>query len=68
MSQQWNGESLKLAFFFFFSIFFLSYRLGDFPGGPMAKILHSQCRWPRFDQGTRSHMLQLKILHSAMKT
>ena len=22
---------------------------GDFPGGPVAKTLHSQCRGPRFD-------------------
>ena len=22
---------------------------GDFPGGPVAETLHSQCRGPRFD-------------------
>ena len=34
----------------------------DFPGGPVAKTLHSQCRGPGSipDQGTRSHMLQLR--------
>ena len=36
---------------------------GDLPGGPVAKTLHPQCRWPRFDscQGTRFHMPQLRI-------
>ena len=34
----------------------------DFPGGPVAKTPHSQCRGPSFDpgQGTRSYMPQLK--------
>ena len=34
----------------------------DFPGGPVAKILHSQCRKPGSipHQGTRSHMQQLR--------
>ena len=27
---------------------------GDFPGGPVAKTLHSQCRGPEFDPWTRS--------------
>ena len=42
----------------------------DFPSGPMAKTLHSQCsRLGSIPgQGTRSHMLQLKILHSTTKT
>ena len=33
----------------------------DFPGGPVAKTPHSQCRGPRFDPWLRnkSHMLQL---------
>ena len=33
----------------------------DFPGGPVAKTLHSQCREPRLNpgQGTRPHMPQL---------
>ena len=37
--------------------------LGDFPGGPVAKTLCSQCRALRFDpgQGTRSHMPQLRV-------
>ena len=40
--------------------------LGDFPGGPVAKTLWSHCRGPEFDlwSGTRSHMLQLQILHA----
>ena len=50
---------------------------GDFPGGPVAKTQHSQCRGPGLipSQGTRSHMpqlrvcvLQLKILCAAPKT
>ena len=32
----------------------------NFPGGPIAKTVHSQCRGPRFDLGVRSHMLQLR--------
>ena len=42
----------------------------DFPGGPMANSLCSQCRGLRFNpwSGTRSHMPQLKIPHAAMKT
>ena len=42
---------------------------GDFSGGPMAKTLHSQCRGSRFHpwSGTRSYMLQLKILHAARR-
>ena len=34
----------------------------DFLGGPGARVLHYQCRGPGWipDQGTRSHMLQLK--------
>ena len=36
---------------------------GDFPGGPVAKTLHSQCRGLGSvpGQGTRSHMPQLRI-------
>ena len=37
---------------------------GDFPGGPVAKTRSSQVKWPKSDQGTRSHTLQLNILHS----
>ena len=46
-------------------------KLGGFPGGPVAKTPRSQCRGPgvRFSgQGTRSQMLQLKILQAATKT
>ena len=34
----------------------------DFPGGPVAKTLYSQCRGPESTpgQGTKSHMLQLR--------
>ena len=34
----------------------------DFPGGPVAKTLGSQCKSPKHlpDQGTRCHMLQLR--------
>ena len=42
----------------------------DFPDGPMAKTLHTQC-WECSSipgQGTRSHMPQLKSPHAAMKT
>ena len=50
---------------------------GDFSGGPVAKILYSNVEAPGLipGQGTRSHMLQLrvhmvllKILHAATKT
>ena len=36
---------------------------GDFPAGPVAKTLSFHCRGPGSipGQGTRSHMLQLKI-------
>ena len=40
--------------------------LRDFPGGPVAKTLSSQCRGP--GQGTGSHMLQIKISCAATKT
>ena len=42
----------------------------DFPGGPVAKTPHSQCRGPGFipGQGTGSHMPQLKIPCATMKT
>ena len=35
---------------------------GDFPDGPVAKILRSQCRGPGFHPrlGTSFHMLQLR--------
>ena len=38
----------------------------DFPGGPVAKTPHSQCRDLSSipGKGVRSHMLQLKIPHS----
>ena len=41
-----------------------------FPGGPVAKTLHSQCKGPGFDSGwgTRSHMLKIKILHAITNT
>ena len=61
-------------------ISFLS-KAKDYPGGLVAKTLCSQCRGPGFDPWSgnqiphvttkrkkRSHMLQLKILHAAMKT
>ena len=37
--------------------------LRDFPGGPVVKTLWSQCRGPGSiaGQGTRSHMLQLRV-------
>ena len=42
----------------------------DFPGGPVTKSLHSNAGGPDSVPGqrTRSHMLQLKILHAATKT
>ena len=36
-----------------------------FPSGPVAKTLCSQCKEP--GQGTRSHMLQLKLSFAGMK-
>ena len=35
----------------------------DLPGGPVAKALHSHCRWTRSlpGGGARSHMLQLRV-------
>ena len=35
----------------------------DFPGGPVAKTLHSQCRGPRFDPWTGNY-----ILHATTKS
>ena len=45
------------------------HRKWDFPGGPMAKTPHSQCRESRFIPGwqTRSHMLQIKFLSAKTK-
>ena len=43
----------------------------DFPGGPMAKTLRSQCKttWlPSLVRGPRYHTLQLKTLHATAKT
>ena len=39
------------------------------PGGPVAKTLCSQCRFPGLIPGqrTQSHMTQLKIPHAIMK-
>ena len=41
--------------------------VGSFPGGPMAKTLHFQCRCPSAipGQGTGSHMSQVKLLNAA---
>ena len=41
----------------------------DFPGGPMAKTLNSQCRGLGLipGQGAGSHMPQLKIPHATTK-
>ena len=49
---------------------FLKNNLRDLPGGPLAKILGSLSRGPRWisGQGTRPHTQQLKILHAATKT
>lgn len=42
----------------------------DFPGSQVAKAPHSQFKGPRLTphQGTRFHMLQVKILYAANKT
>ena len=42
----------------------------DFPGGPVAKTLHSQCRGPRFDpwSGNNIPHATSKGLHAATKT
>ena len=42
----------------------------DIPGGPVAKIPRSQRRGPGLipRQGTRSHMLQQRVLHVMTKT
>ena len=44
--------------------------LGDFPGGPVARTLHSQCSDSGSipGQGLRSHMSQIKIPHATMKS
>ena len=38
-------------------------KIGNFPGGPVAKILGSQCRGPGFDsrQETGSHIPRLRV-------
>ena len=43
---------------------------GDFPGGPVARLCTPNIRSLGLipSQGSRSHMLQLKIPHSATKT
>ena len=33
----------------------------DFPGGPMAKALHSQFKGPKFDPWSGSYILQLRV-------
>lgn len=45
-------------------------RIQDFPGGQAAKTPHVQCRGvcSISGQGSRSHMLQLKISHAATKS
>ena len=42
---------------------------GDFPGGPVAMTLHSQCRDPGLIpiEGTRSHMPQLRVHRVRLK-
>ena len=40
----------------------------DFPGGPVAKTPHSRRSTSNPWSRTRSHMLQLKMPHAAMKT
>ena len=44
--------------------------LGDFPGGPVARTLHSQSSDSGSipGQGLRSHMSQIKIPHATMKS
>ena len=41
---------------------------GDFPIGPVAKTLHSQCGESGMGLGTRFHVRQLKILDTTTKT
>ena len=41
----------------------LTEEAGDVPAGAAAKTRSSQRKWPKFSQGTRSHTLQLNILH-----
>ena len=50
-------------------VFTLETIFRDFPDGPMAKTLHSQFRAPGMvsGQGTKSHILQLRSLHVALK-
>ena len=42
----------------------------DFPGGPVAKTSHSQCKGPGSTpgQGTKSHMPQLRVPMLILKT
>ena len=70
-----HNEARGILFFFFRGILLkdkfdsLIKNCWDFPGGPVAKTLSSQCKGPRFDpwSGTRSHMLQLKSSHATSK-
>ena len=43
---------------------------GDFPGGPVAKTLHSQCRGPKFDplSGNYISHAATKSLRATIKT
>ena len=51
-------------------MWFLKLLTGDFSGGPLAKMCTSSAGGPGSisGQGTRPHVLQLKIPHAAMKT
>ena len=40
----------------------------DFPGGPVAKSVCSQCRGPEFNPWSGNSIQQLKIPHAAVKT
>ena len=41
--------------------------LRDFPSGPVAKTLCLQCRGPKFNPGTKSHRLQLRVQMPQLK-
>ena len=74
--QFWSWESIFKTFIAIWQNYFmngesnnLKFKLGYFPGGPVAKTLPSQCRGPRFEPWSRNWILQAatKNSHSVTK-
>ena len=64
-----NGvQPLKIVILYTYNYYNIVY--WDFPSGPVAKTPRTKCKRAGFtpSQGTRLHMLQLKIPPATMKT